>query len=375
MNKSLFRIVRNILLLVLVVFVGYISYLFFNKDLPPIEEIKIAREELTNAKLENAEKYAKIEFDKSTGLYDSAMLYWNNENQKFFLTRNYDQSRKYANESVKYSKKAIEKAGSKSKKLNTEIKSELLVLQSKVKLFQLNFDKLPIDDIKKQSNKGKLLLGEARIAFEHENYAEAKVKLNEAKSLINGSYNKASDRVSNYFSNYNKWKKWADDAKLYSKKNKTYVIVVDKFSKELLLYYNGNISDRYEVELGKNWMCNKIKQGDNATPEGNYKITKKKENGSTKYYKALLLNYPNDDDMKRYQQNKNNGTISKTAKIGGLIEVHGSGGQGANWTEGCIALSNKDMDKLFSKCSVGTPITIVGSLKSLNEVMNNIQND
>ena len=112
MNKSLFRIVRNILLLVLVVFVGYISYLFFNKDLPPIEEIKIAREELTNAKLENAEKYAKIEFDKSTGLYDSAMLYWNNENQKFFLTRNYDQSRKYANESVKYSKKAIEKAGS-----------------------------------------------------------------------------------------------------------------------------------------------------------------------------------------------------------------------------------------------------------------------
>ncbi len=59
-----------------------------------------------------------------------------------------------------------------------------------------------------------------------------------------------------------------------------------------------------------------------------YKIIEKKQNGQTKYYKALLLNYPNEDDKKRFLANKKNGIISKDAKIGNLIEIHGNGGKG-----------------------------------------------
>jgi lipoprotein-anchoring transpeptidase ErfK/SrfK len=47
---------------------------------------------------------------------------------------------------------------------------------------------------------------------------------------------------------------------------------------------------------------------------------------------------------------------------GSLIEIHGHGGTGRDWTDGCVALSNEDMDQLFSRVRVGTPVTIVGTL-------------
>ena len=47
--------------------------------------------------------------------------------------------------------------------------------------------------------------------------------------------------------------------------------------------------------------------------------------------------------------------------IGGLIEIHGHGGRGTDWTNGCIALSDAEMDRLFAAVFVGTPVTIVGT--------------
>ena len=49
------------------------------------------------------------------------------------------------------------------------------------------------------------------------------------------------------------------------------------------------------------------------------------------------------------------------AGIGGLIEIHGEGGRGRDWTRGCVALANPDIDDLFRHVEVGTPVTIVGS--------------
>ncbi len=95
---------------------------------------------------------------------------------------------------------------------------------------------------------------------------------------------------------------------------------------------------------------------------------KKNKAPKTKYYKALLLNYPNEEDKKRFIQNKESGHIRATAKIGGLIEIHGNGGKGADWTEGCIALPDLLMDQLYASCAIGTPVTIVGSLGSLSDL-------
>jgi L,D-peptidoglycan transpeptidase YkuD (ErfK/YbiS/YcfS/YnhG family) len=56
--------------------------------------------------------------------------------------------------------------------------------------------------------------------------------------------------------------------------------------------------------------------------------------------------------------------------IGGLIEIHGNGGKGIDWTEGCIALTDSEMDSVFKIVKVGTPVTIVGSMHDLQHVLN-----
>jgi lipoprotein-anchoring transpeptidase ErfK/SrfK len=55
------------------------------------------------------------------------------------------------------------------------------------------------------------------------------------------------------------------------------------------------------------------------------------------------------------------GELHLRARIGGLIEIHGEGGQGRDWTNGCVALSNRDMDEVFALARVGTRVTIVGT--------------
>jgi murein L,D-transpeptidase YafK len=116
-------------------------------------------------------------------------------------------------------------------------------------------------------------------------------------------------------------------------------------------------------------MGDKRHQGDQATPEGYYKITEKKDGTGTKYYKALLLNYPNEDDLKRFNLEKKKGTLRKSTDIGGSIEIHGNGGKGIDWTNGCIALKDSDMDVVYRISQAGTIVTIVGSLKPLEEII------
>ena len=100
-----------------------------------------------------------------------------------------------------------------------------------------------------------------------------------------------------------------------------------------------------------------------------YKITKKFDGGRTKYYKALLLDYPNDEDKRKFKSDIENGSLPSTSKIGGLIEIHGNGGKGIDWTEGCIALTDKEIDMVYKKVKVGTPVTIVGSVVDLQNAM------
>ena len=104
----------------------------------------------------------------------------------------------------------------------------------------------------------------------------------------------------------------------------------------------------------------KRRQGDRATPEGRYRIVKKKDRGQSVYHRALLLDYPNAEDRKRFAAAKKRGEIPRASVIGGLIEIHGEGGRGWDWTKGCVALRNDHIDDLFPRVPVGTPVTIIG---------------
>jgi murein L,D-transpeptidase YafK len=161
--------------------------------------------------------------------------------------------------------------------------------------------------------------------------------------------------------------------KQWSKTHSSVSLVVDKFSRKCIVYKSGKIIREFDVELGINWLGDKVQKGDRATPEGKYTITVKKSGRNTIYYKALLINFPNAEDKRRFNHQKSAGNISRNALIGGSIEIHGGGGKGIDWTDGCVALTNKDMDNLYALCSVGTPVAIVGSLTPLDKLLNSPQ--
>ncbi len=135
-------------------------------------------------------------------------------------------------------------------------------------------------------------------------------------------------------------------------------IVIKKAERKLYLYQQGELLKTYPVDLGEDPKGPKICQGDNKTPEGGYCIIQKKDRGETKYSQALLLNYPNETDKIRYELAVKHGWLPRELGTGGLIEIHGEGVPGVDWTKGCIALLNRHMEELFSQVSVGTPVLI-----------------
>ena len=114
----------------------------------------------------------------------------------------------------------------------------------------------------------------------------------------------------------------------------------------------------------------KENEGDNATPEGVYKVCGKLPKSS--YHKALILNYPNLEDANRGLKNEliskiefdaisqaiqNNKCPPFKTRLGGEIEIHGMGSQ-VDWTWGCIALENPDVEELYQMLPNGTVVTI-----------------
>lgn len=155
------------------------------------------------------------------------------------------------------------------------------------------------------------------------------------------------------------WRSFVQETVGQSRSNGTSAMIVDKAKHKLYLINAGNLIRTFDCDLGYNSARQKFFAGDGSTPEGQYRVTKIKTNGSSKYYKAFLINYPNERDKARFAENKAKGIISRYARIGALIEIHGSGGRDEDWTDGCIALTNHEMDYLMKFVTVGTPITIV----------------
>ena len=154
------------------------------------------------------------------------------------------------------------------------------------------------------------------------------------------------------------WRRWVDETRAWSRSTGQSVVLVLKEKNTLVLLSKGAAARAYDAELGANAIALKQRQGDRATPEGRYRVVAKKD--FSRYHRALLLDYPNAEDRARFAAARRRGEIPQDAGIGGLIEIHGEGGRGQNWTDGCVALSNDDMDDLYRRVGVGTRVTIVG---------------
>lgn len=134
-------------------------------------------------------------------------------------------------------------------------------------------------------------------------------------------------------------------------------LVVIKHKNRLDLMANNKVVKSYEISLGRVPQGHKEFEGDKKTPEGLYIIDDKSTESG--YHKNLGISYPNEKDIAHAK------TLGKSP--GGLIKIHGMrngfGWVGRfhllfNWTLGCIAVTNEEMDELYENVKVGTPIEI-----------------
>lgn len=134
-------------------------------------------------------------------------------------------------------------------------------------------------------------------------------------------------------------------------------VLVVKSERKLYLMRDDEVIDTFRVTFGSNPKGHKEHEGDGRTPEGRYVLDWK--HSDSDFHKSIHISYPNTSDKIR---------AADTGVLpGGAIMVHGQkNGYGwlspiakyVNWTDGCIALSNKDMDIVWQKVQSGIPIEI-----------------
>lgn len=159
------------------------------------------------------------------------------------------------------------------------------------------------------------------------------------------------------------------------------LIVIDKANRILSYFEDGQEVLEFPVAFGSR-PGQKRRRGDRRTPEGEYRIAAK--NGSSKYHKFLWLNYPNRDDARRglkaslisqrdyeaiVRAVESHTIPPQQTRLGGYIGIHGGKAvrvfrkilfldDDYDWTFGCIALKNGNLDRLYERVKVGTRVVI-----------------
>jgi len=149
------------------------------------------------------------------------------------------------------------------------------------------------------------------------------------------------------------------DAYDYSEKESIDKIVVIKKERKMYLYKNNKVQSVVPISLGRNPEGTKIQEGDSRTPEGTFWLSRKL--CSPKYYRSLCISYPRPEDVARARE--------QGVSPGGNITIHAQPKWNAsgkankytlnrNWTQGCVAVTNATMKKLWYAVREGVPIII-----------------
>ncbi|SDX34834.1 L,D-transpeptidase family protein [Paracoccus sanguinis] len=130
-------------------------------------------------------------------------------------------------------------------------------------------------------------------------------------------------------------------------------IVVEKGDRQMFLLSGRKVLKAYDIGLGFQPIGHKQFEGDGRTPEGIYYINR--QNPNSQYHLSLGISYPDPEDKAR--------AMMLGQQPGGDIMIHGRGAYGAaqkarDWTAGCIAVSDKEIEDIFSMVRPGTPVVI-----------------
>lgn len=139
-------------------------------------------------------------------------------------------------------------------------------------------------------------------------------------------------------------------------------IRIDKSDHTLKLVAGSDVVKTYKVAIGSGGMGPKKYEGDKTTPTGTYRVA-----GRFKglFHQFLNVSYPSEEDRKRYAALKARGGVPAGRGVGFGIGIHGVGSKtlngvhkAADWTHGCIALDDDEIDELSKRVKDGTKIVI-----------------
>ena len=127
-------------------------------------------------------------------------------------------------------------------------------------------------------------------------------------------------------------------------------IRVYKAQRRMDLLRGGRVIATHPIVLGGAPVGHKRQQGDQRTPEGDYRITYR--NDRSRFHLSLRISYPSEADRRQ--------AVLRGVDPGGDIMIHGAtpAGSRTDWTEGCIAVTDAEMDAIWQRVPVGTPIRI-----------------
>jgi murein L,D-transpeptidase YafK len=127
-------------------------------------------------------------------------------------------------------------------------------------------------------------------------------------------------------------------------------IYVYKARRQMELLRGDKVIARYRIALGDAPVGHKRRQGDERTPEGDYFISYR--NDKSRFHLSLRISYPNEADRRRAK--------ARGVDPGGDIMIHGATpiGYTRDWTDGCIAVTNAEIEEIWRRVPIGTPIHI-----------------
>jgi murein L,D-transpeptidase YafK len=340
---------------------GLTTWLWIRRDHPPIQSLLEARMSLNLARSTANEEPARPLLDSAEQNIADAQLAVAQEYRKLVLFRRYelaryhvDRARKLCGEAVERARDARQSAAADGGRRVSSLRHSLATTRGLVERLNLRGDAL----VRLSSADAFIKAADARL-MEQEAF-EARELLDRAQTEIEEASVQLQSRLTCFLERRYEWNSLVRETLAASAQTNEPMVLIDKLNRECHILRRGRVVETFAVEMGNAWMERKLTEGDRATPEGRYQVSALKGQGNSRYYKAALLDYPNQADRTRFVKAKRAGQISRGARIGGLIEIHGEGGRGNNWTAGCVSLANNDMDRLMSFLRAGTPVTIVG---------------
>ena len=323
----------------------------------------MAWRQIEDGERRGAREEAPALLDSARICYDSALRVIGSENDRWFLLREYAPADSHLVAATRYAFRAINLTHLSRQTKLSELRERIDRAETRLRDYRLKSNHhLMRMSIRRSMAVAEVELASAAKILSETTLTATQFPLENAEEALATVGRLLEDPSPGSAQDSKIWRRWVNETVDWTKQSGSSALVVVKRQHKAYLITGGKIRTSYPVELGYGSAEGKRHAGDAATPEGIYQVTKVRPKGS-RYYKALNLDYPNEEDKARFKTLKKKGQIPLGVRIGGNIEIHGHGGRGADWTNGCIALTNDDIDRLMPEMTVGSRVTIVRNIE------------